>query len=667
MMQKRDSNHGPVPTLAPLFGGPDKKPRLLDKDVMAVGRARGCDITLDANEVSAIHCIFYRAAAGFRIRDCGSRTGTRLNGNAVRNSHLTDGDVLQIGPFSFEVKIPAALAATPAVDPQQLERVQHSRRNIVRLALQLRRKLRHTPGANGLGEKAADLKAKIRSYDQRFSQLEQSEQELVDERSQLDKDKETHSQHVQQVETDIAGRLQETDQEIHQRWGEFQKRCAAEEARLSTLPSATTVQNSSAAATFEDLQRELAERERRLKDREDAWARQERDAQEDYEELERERQQVNQLKSKGDAEQVRQQAELLRQKAAVDQAEAALRDQKAELTRMFNDLKHLQEELRKQPRGDQKALQQENQQLRQTVGQLEQRIAEAGDVKQVREQLTAQEKIRAALTEELSIVRERLARVEQAARTALPSTELTALRAENDELRQLLQRQLFKPSSAGDDELRAENKQLRQLLTEYEQRLAADEAAPPADAQQLRDENQLLRQLLQEKDKFLEEIRQMPPQDRLPLEVCAQTEAQDTELQRLRDEVAKLEKQLGEEREQQQPPLLASPSLDNIDLDSVEAEVNRERRQIQTERAKLNKEIEALRARNAELDEATRDLEMELSRERAEMARERMRLERMREEIKSEMERLQRDGGVRESLASVQRLRDEMKTAGTRR
>src|SRR5687768_1208203 len=110
-MSKRDTHQGQVPTLSPLFGGPDKKPRFLDKDVVTVGRARGCDITLDANEVSAIHCIFYRAATGYRIRDCGSRTGTRLNGDAVKNSLMADGDVLQIGPFSFEVKLPTR---TPA-------------------------------------------------------------------------------------------------------------------------------------------------------------------------------------------------------------------------------------------------------------------------------------------------------------------------------------------------------------------------------------------------------------------------------------------------------------------------------------------------------------------------------------------------------------------------
>ena len=51
---------------------------------------------------------------------------------------------------------------------------------------------------------------------------------------------------------------------------------------------------------------------------------------------------------------------------------------------------------------------------------------------------------------------------------------------------------------------------------------------------------------------------------------------------------------------------------------------------------------------------------MEMSKERAELARERMRLERVREEIKTDMDKMQREASVRDSLAGVQKLRDEM-------
>src|SRR5262249_27266187 len=67
-----------------------------------------------------------------------------------------------------------------------------------------------------------------------------------------------------------------------------------------------------------------------------------------------------------------------------------------------------------------------------------------------------------------------------------------------------------------------------------------------------------------------------------------------------------------------------------------------------------------LRLRNDEVDEATRDMELQLSRERAELARERTRLERLREEVKSDLEKLQRESGMRDSLTPVQRLRGEI-------
>ena len=106
-------------------------------------------------------------------------------------------------------------------------------------------------------------------------------------------------------------------------------------------------------------------------------------------------------------------------------------------------------------------------------------------------------------------------------------------------------------------------------------------------------------------------------------------------------------------------PAKAEPASE-ADVDSIEAELNEFRKQLEVDRQKLNAEIQQIRTRNEELDEATREMEMEMSRERAELARERQRLERLRDEVKVDLERLQRDGGMRESLAPVQRLREEM-------
>src|SRR5262249_4146741 len=150
------------------------------------------------------------------------------------------------------------------------------------------------------------------------------------------------------------------------------------------------------------------------------------------------------------------------------------------------------------------------------------------------------------------------------------------------------------------DALMHENAELRQRLDDEQ----AASRPHPADGshrrelEQLRGENELLQQLLAEKDNELSLARQQNA-----------------------NSIANL------------------PAVE--DVDSYEAELVQFRRQLEMDRETLNRELEAVRVRNEELEDATRDVEMELSRERAEIARERIRLDRMREEIQTDLERLQ--------------------------
>ena len=134
------------------------------------------------------------------------------------------------------------------------------------------------------------------------------------------------------------------------------------------------------------------------------------------------------------------------------------------------------------------------------------------------------------------------------------------------------------------------------------------------------------------------------------------------EIKVLQEENLRLRQLLQEQRELleelKNAPVTPVPPRENVDLDHFEAELNHFRQQLEADRQKLDEEMQQIRLRNQELDEATREMEMEFSRERAELARERTRLERLREEVRVDTERLQRDNGVRESLASVQRLRE---------
>src|SRR6185312_7846481 len=95
-------------------------------------------------------------ADGWRIRDCsGGRFATRVNGQTIHEESLRDTDVLQIGTFSFEVRLPASrttpvVGSTPVVDERlavRIKRLQRSRRNLVRLASKLRQRARRGTAA----------------------------------------------------------------------------------------------------------------------------------------------------------------------------------------------------------------------------------------------------------------------------------------------------------------------------------------------------------------------------------------------------------------------------------------------------------------------------------------------------------------------------------------
>ena len=100
----------------------------------------GTDLCLEANEISTLHCIVYRCPEGYRIRDCNSRCGTRINGDSVKNGLLRNGDIVNLGPFSFEFRLPAELFPRNGarLDPVQVERWKSSRRRLAQRTLKLR-------------------------------------------------------------------------------------------------------------------------------------------------------------------------------------------------------------------------------------------------------------------------------------------------------------------------------------------------------------------------------------------------------------------------------------------------------------------------------------------------------------------------------------------------
>ncbi len=68
-----------------------------------IGRSAGLELALQSSHVSKAHAEIYSDGLALRVRDLGSRNGTFLNREPVKDSPLHDGDVLHVGDYEFRV------------------------------------------------------------------------------------------------------------------------------------------------------------------------------------------------------------------------------------------------------------------------------------------------------------------------------------------------------------------------------------------------------------------------------------------------------------------------------------------------------------------------------------------------------------------------------------
>lgn len=217
------------PALVVKYGTTRRKIRYLDNDVTVIGRVSGCDLGLVSPEVAPVHCVIVKLADGWRIRDCSSR-GTRLNGVAVHDEPLVDGDTLVIGTFSFEAHLPRTCLGPPRaeapakpktiaeVDP---EKWRQSRRRFAELALALRQRLREQEGDREALDRghqdleraeqryrsvSAELGRRKEALDRRAAELDSYAQHL---RRELEKARLEQKEALRQIEIDRAGAEQD--------------------------------------------------------------------------------------------------------------------------------------------------------------------------------------------------------------------------------------------------------------------------------------------------------------------------------------------------------------------------------------------------------------------------------------------------------------------------
>jgi pSer/pThr/pTyr-binding forkhead associated (FHA) protein len=275
---RKEHHDKPVggPALIVTYGNTTQKHRPLDREVTLLGRGRNCDVSLVSPEVAPIHCLIARLADRWLVRDCTGRGGTRINGKSVSDAVLTDGDVLQVGTFSFEVRLPAERPG--AADPRA-GRYARSRRNLAELALSLRKKLGVANAALHSQEEIDHLADRLRSLQH---DLETRGKQLSEAEARL---------HSQQHEVDERTRHQE--QECAGRRKELEELAAAAPARVETLDK-REAQLASLARKLERTRKQLHEEARELA-QEQARFRQEREAAANGPEVAQLRQQVETL------------------------------------------------------------------------------------------------------------------------------------------------------------------------------------------------------------------------------------------------------------------------------------------------------------------------------------------------------------------------------------
>ena len=67
------------------------------KEAVTVGRARECAVAVKDPRVSREHCRIEPWGQGWRVKDLGSHNHTFINGRAVKEQVLADGDIIEVG------------------------------------------------------------------------------------------------------------------------------------------------------------------------------------------------------------------------------------------------------------------------------------------------------------------------------------------------------------------------------------------------------------------------------------------------------------------------------------------------------------------------------------------------------------------------------------------
>src|SRR5688572_4591754 len=108
----------PWPALIPVGQLAGKPAIPLARPVTLVGSRHTANVRISSSTVSKAHALVINSDGRLLIRDLASRMGTIVNGQPVREADLSEGDVVQIGRFSFKFT-----AGPPSRSPRRKRRV----------------------------------------------------------------------------------------------------------------------------------------------------------------------------------------------------------------------------------------------------------------------------------------------------------------------------------------------------------------------------------------------------------------------------------------------------------------------------------------------------------------------------------------------------------------
>jgi general secretion pathway protein E len=91
--------------------GAPREEVVLDNAAVAIGRHPDNDIVIKDDLASRYHCVVEpHAGRGYRVRDLGSRNGTRVNDEQIDQAVLTPGDIIRIGALEFHFQSDTSIA-----------------------------------------------------------------------------------------------------------------------------------------------------------------------------------------------------------------------------------------------------------------------------------------------------------------------------------------------------------------------------------------------------------------------------------------------------------------------------------------------------------------------------------------------------------------------------